>query len=446
MALEAPTPWRLAGLLAVCPLSAALALVRQVPADWPTIQEAMQSSQDGDTILVAAGAHAGPVDFLGRAVRLASVAGAEATFLTAPGAGSIVRFVNGEGPGSMLEGFTLSGGEATGEAGLCGGALRVENSAPLIRGNILRDNDALLGGAVCLLQSGARLENNRIAGNQAEMGGGVYVQGGAPLFLDNQLLDNSCHGAGYGGGLALENCAATLQGNQLWGNSARLGGALSCRGTGASAVQLLRNSLAGNSASVGGALYLHDCQPELEACILAFSTAGEALFCNGAAPALRCNLVFGNAGGDEWCGTDLGGNLTADPLFCDLAAGDLRLQPGSPAWSTDCGTAGALALDCDGLDLPAPAALRPRGLWLDAPHPNPFNPATQLVLHLDQPAPVRLTIHDLAGRRVALLLDGPLPAGVHRVSVQAASWASGLYLAVAQSPHGTATRKLLLLR
>ncbi len=83
--------------------------------------------------------------------------------------------------------------------------------------------------------------------------------------------------------------------------------------------------------------------------------------------------------------------------------------------------------------------------------PNPFNPRTTLHFTLAQAGPVRLTIHDLTGRKVAVLVDGDLPAGGH-----AAPWngrdaggravASGVYLARLVTAEGALTARLTLLR
>ena len=70
---------------------------------------------------------------------------------------------------------------------------------------------------------------------------------------------------------------------------------------------------------------------------------------------------------------------------------------------------------------------RPQGLSLLGAHPNPFNPATTAVFQLDQPRPVRLTVHNALGQTVAVLQDGVLPAGQHRRVWTAAGQASGLY-------------------
>ncbi|MBK6898383.1 MAG: hypothetical protein IPH09_03665 [bacterium] len=47
------------------------------------------------------------------------------------------------------------------------------------------------------------------------------------------------------------------------------------------------------------------------------------------------------------------------------------------------------------------------------PRPNPFNPSTTLAFTLDRPGQAVLTIHDLAGREVRRLIEGPLQSGRH---------------------------------
>ena len=50
-------------------------------------------------------------------------------------------------------------------------------------------------------------------------------------------------------------------------------------------------------------------------------------------------------------------------------------------------------------------------------YPNPFNPSTTIAFSLAQLQPVKLSIHDVAGRLVSRLIDGEiLPAGLHEVN------------------------------
>jgi len=93
----------------------------------------------------------------------------------------------------------------------------------------------------------------------------------------------------------------------------------------------------------------------------------------------------------------------------------------------------------------APAG-RPASLALGDPFPNPFNPATTIPFRLARGGPARLSVHDLLGREVAVLVDGPLPAGEHAARFDAAGLPSGLYLAALEAGGGRAARKLALLR
>lgn len=57
----------------------------------------------------------------------------------------------------------------------------------------------------------------------------------------------------------------------------------------------------------------------------------------------------------------------------------------------------------------APAVLLPA-------QPNPFRASTDLEFYLREPGRARITIHDVAGRRVATLADGEYGDGLHRLS------------------------------
>ena len=83
--------------------------------------------------------------------------------------------------------------------------------------------------------------------------------------------------------------------------------------------------------------------------------------------------------------------------------------------------------------------------------PNPANPRVTLRLVLAVAGPVRVAVHDVMGRRVALLVDAPLAAGEHRLV-----WngdrddgrivPSGVYLVSVESPEGVAVRRVVIAR
>jgi hypothetical protein len=61
-------------------------------------------------------------------------------------------------------------------------------------------------------------------------------------------------------------------------------------------------------------------------------------------------------------------------------------------------------------------------------HPNPFVGRTALHFTLAEAAAVRLTVHDVLGRTIAVLLEGVQEAGTHAAAFDAAGRASGVYV------------------
>ena len=76
--------------------------------------------------------------------------------------------------------------------------------------------------------------------------------------------------------------------------------------------------------------------------------------------------------------------------------------------------------------------------------PNPFNPATVLSFDMPRDGRARVDVFDLAGRRLATLHDGHLPAGPQRLDWRPADLPSGVYLARLQTIEGSATTRLTL--
>lgn len=82
-----------------------------VPADFNSIQAAIEDANDGDEIEVATGTYNEAIDFKGKAVRLYSSGGPEITTIDAIGLNtSVVRCISGEDANTILEGFTITGG------------------------------------------------------------------------------------------------------------------------------------------------------------------------------------------------------------------------------------------------------------------------------------------------------------------------------------------------
>ncbi len=90
-------------------------------------------------------------------------------------------------------------------------------------------------------------------------------------------------------------------------------------------------------------------------------------------------------------------------------------------------------------------------LAISGVHPNPFNPRTTVTFYLVDSQRVRLAIHDVAGRRLRLLVDGIMPPGQHAVQwdgcdADGRSLASGVYTVLLESEQGLDHRKALLMR
>ena len=83
---------------------------------------------------------------------------------------------------------------------------------------------------------------------------------------------------------------------------------------------------------------------------------------------------------------------------------------------------------------------------LNQNYPNPFNPETVIGYALPIRSDVKLTIYNLRGEEVALLIDGTMPAGNHQVSWDASGFASGIYFYRLQADDFVQTRKMLLLK
>jgi len=185
-------------------------------------------------------------------------------------------------------------------------------------------------------------------------------------------------------------------------------------------IRLTGCTLAGNAAPSGGGISSATSSfATLTRTLVVFAPEGGALHQTDTfAYTISASDIFGNAGGD-WTGAvaDLlgqDGNISADPLFCGYEVGDLHLDAASPCAPPVAGEVpiGAFGVGC------ALSAVAPPGegdIILQGNAPNPFNPATAIRFRLPQPAPTRVTVHDVAGRLVRVLVDAPLAEGQHEI-------------------------------
>ena len=104
------TTLTLVGLLAFVYCGAAAQTTIHVPADVPSLGQAISQAQDGDTVLVSPGTYYDTVVFQGKAITVASTDGPAVTILDARSVSSVAFFMDGEGLQSVLRGFTITHG------------------------------------------------------------------------------------------------------------------------------------------------------------------------------------------------------------------------------------------------------------------------------------------------------------------------------------------------
>lgn len=92
-----------------------------------------------------------------------------------------------------------------------------------------------------------------------------------------------------------------------------------------------------------------------------------------------------------------------------------------------------------------------RGVVFRGAAPNPFNPRTELSYALARASRVEIVVHDVAGRRVRTLVDGPRSAGEHSIvwngrDEAGHEVASGVYLVRVTASGEQAKQKVVLVR
>jgi hypothetical protein len=79
-------------------------------------------------------------------------------------------------------------------------------------------------------------------------------------------------------------------------------------------------------------------------------------------------------------------------------------------------------------------------------YPNPFNPETAISYTLTAISGIRLTVYDVLGKEVAILVDEVKQPGVYKVIFNAVDFPSGLYYYTLEAGSHIMTRKMMLLK
>ena len=83
---------------------------------------------------------------------------------------------------------------------------------------------------------------------------------------------------------------------------------------------------------------------------------------------------------------------------------------------------------------------------LDQNFPNPFNPVTSISYTLAAAAAVRVTVHDILGREVAVLVEREMTGGTHTATFDASDCSTGAYVCRLTAGRRAASRMMILVR
>jgi predicted outer membrane repeat protein len=425
-----------------------------------------------------------------------------------------VKITRGQASGVRLSGASPTLKGLIVQYGSPSGGISLTSSGAAIEDCLIQGNHSSSDGGGVLIGSGCdsvEIRRCTLSGNSASWGGGLYMLCSGSILIEDVYFGNNAASWTGGGAYIANSSSAVLSGTTFSGNSSgSKGGGLyaanasvqidhcafhsnsSVNGGGAflteaqSVVEIRSTSFIDNEASFGGGglttlnwaqTRLVDCsfvansaRPDkggsidaywhtvniLENVIVSYSTQGLGLRgVDEAALTISCSDVFGNPGGNyggQWSDqTGLNGNLSLDPLYCDLAGQDFTLADESPCLpvNNDCGV--LIGAFDEGCTLTGAGAAESGESGLGAGFPNPFNPATTLPYRLSSAGPVRVSVYDLKGRLLRELVKSVQPAGSH-----AATWdgrdaagralPSGVYLVRLEAEGRSEEQKLTLLR
>jgi len=253
-------------------VSSAFATIINVPADYPTIQQGIDASSDGDTVLVQPGTYYENINFNGHNIVLGSL------FLTTGDTSYVEQTVidggypvgrcltleNYENETTLISGLTIQNGLSE-----RGGGISCINSSPCIANSVIienwaRSSDLGAGGGIYCQGSNATIKDNRFIGNRAHGdyppgtggGGAIFALQSNLVIFGNTFSRNTAYGGAiggsYGGAIAGWGCDAIIESNMFELNTADIyGGAIELRGGQA---HISNNAFQGNSSGSGGGL------------------------------------------------------------------------------------------------------------------------------------------------------------------------------------------------
>ena len=311
-------------------------VVRHVPAEYASIQQAIQDSNDGDVVIVSPGLYVELINFSGKNIIVTSEDPNDPevvrdTIINGDDDGTVVTFENGETSKAVLTGFTIAGGYGTAstvvpEDGLVWGAgIYCANASPTITKNIIANNHGPMatdaqgnptvycyGGGLGLIASNAIVTNNIIRNNSAAAGGAMMTYTGNPKIANNLIYSNS---GAIGGGIVL--FGGELRNNTIVNNDHNVTSPFGI-------------SYAGNLYAAAFDEGDEVAQSVVVNNIIVKASAGGGVFLTGTwtASAFRFNNVWGNFPGNYVGVNSMTGELTYDGALDKTgSSGNIRENP-----------------------------------------------------------------------------------------------------------------------
>jgi hypothetical protein len=195
-----------------------------VPSDYPTIQQAIDAANYGNTVYVSAGTYSLSTNgeifplIMKNGVSLVG-SGADICILDAGQESKVIICNYIRDTSTKIEGFTITNGSGT-----LGGGIYCLISSPTIANNIITGNSAHKGGGIyCVFFSSPIMFNNVITRNGASWeGGGIYCEFlSSPTITNDIIAGNSA--SLRGGGIFSMFSYPTITNNIITGNIANSG-------------------------------------------------------------------------------------------------------------------------------------------------------------------------------------------------------------------------------
>lgn len=308
--------------------------------------DAVAAARSGDTILVAPCTYYGSVDFLGKSLRIVSTDGPAATTILASPGHPVVSVRTGEGPGTVLEGFTLMGGGSPTEP-----VVEEEFASLTLRDVVLTENS----GTVLVYARSSLIVLDRVTIDDTNLASeGLIIQGrrGSSVIRDSEISCGTAafgytqeHGFSFIEGTTFHCAGATAA--WLFHGPARLQRDMfegrvfvENENSSAEATVVEGSLLLGGLDAYGAAIDLRNVvsTAPIQVEYSALSVRGSIVTtgaCGISGRASSTSVSYSDFYGNttNGCGVanpvGLNGNFSEDPLFVDVAAGDYHLQAGS---------------------------------------------------------------------------------------------------------------------